>query len=190
MSIILASSSPFRKQILKKLGLPFSICHPNIDESRFHGESAYDLVYRLSQEKARQVAKTNNGIIIASDQIALRDREILTKPKTYQNAVLQLTQSANKCVKFLTSLSVLNTKTQSMQTIVDIATVHFRKLTSEQISRYLKREKPYNCAGSLKSEGLGITLLKSIETNDTNSLLGLPLIALVDMLLSEQVAVL
>ena len=190
MPLILASSSPFRKKILKKLGLPFSICHPNIDESRLADESAYHLVHRLSQEKVREVAKKNSGIIIASDQVALRDKEILTKPKTYQNAFLQLTQSANKRVKFLTALSVLNTKTKSMQTIVDMSTVHFRKLTKEQISHYLKRDEPYNCAGSLKSEGLGIALLKSIETNDANSLLGLPLIALVEILLSEQVAVL
>lgn len=196
VSLILASQSPFRKEVLNKLGMDFSTVSPDIDESRKKNETPEQLVYRLSQEKAHTVAKNHHGLIIASDQVATLDSgtqindDILTKPHTHENAVKQLQQSSGNIVTFLTSLTLLNTNTNNLQTIVETSKVNFRHLTLEQINGYLKKEQPYNCAGSFKSEALGIGLFEHLESNDPNTLIGLPLIQLIKMLENEGVDVL
>ena len=196
MSLILASSSPFRKAILERLGVPFTTASPDIDESRNTSESPYELVYRLSEEKAKEVAKTHSGIIIASDQVATLDTgnkindEIFNKPGTHENAFLQLKKSSGKTVTFLTGIALLNTETSAIQVHVDPFKVHFKKLTDNQISSYLEKEDVLNCAGSFKSEGLGIALFSSMEGGDPNSLIGLPTIKLIEMLAKENVHIL
>ncbi|HIM58517.1 MAG TPA: septum formation inhibitor Maf [Gammaproteobacteria bacterium] len=196
MSLILASSSPFRKSVLNKLGIDFDIVSPNIDESRKDGETPKQLVYRLAEEKAAEVAKTHSGLIIASDQVATlaagtnAKDAILTKPHTHENALKQLQKSSGNTVTFLTSLSLLNTNTNNIQTIVETFKVVFRVLSHQQIDYYLKKEQPYNCAGSFKSEALGISLFERLEGDDPNTLIGLPLIQLVKMLENEGVDIL
>jgi len=196
VSLILASSSPFRKAILERLGVPFTTASPDIDESRNTSESPYELVYRLSEEKAKEVAKTHSGIIIASDQVATLDTgnkindEIFNKPGTHENAFLQLKKSSGKTVTFLTGIALLNTETSAIQVHVEPFKVHFKKLTDNQISSYLEKEDVLNCAGSFKSEGLGIALFSSMEGRDPNSLIGLPTIKLIEMLAKENVHIL
>ncbi len=189
MSLILASSSLARKELLTKLGLDFKVIIANVDETIANTEKPYNAVYRLAQKKAYAVSKKTDGLIIASDQIAVLGNNILTKPHNHKNAIWQLQQcSANK-VEFLTSLALLNTKTNNIQTIVEKTTVYFRKLSSKQITNYLLKEQPYKCVGSFKSEGLGIALFTKLIANDPNSLIGLPIIALVDMLAVEGISV-
>ena len=196
VSLILASSSPFRKELLTKLGLDFSTHAPDIDESRKDSETPEQLVYRLAEEKAAEVAKTQNGLIIASDQVATLgsgtqiDDKILTKPHTHANAIKQLQQSSGNTVTFVTSLTLLNTNTGNIQTVIETFKVVFRTLSAKQIDNYLKKEQPYNCAGSFKSEALGISLFERLEGNDPNTLIGLPLIQLVKMLEHEGVDIL
>ncbi|WP_425352105.1 Maf family protein [Isorropodon fossajaponicum symbiont] len=196
VSLILASSSPFRKTLLAKLGLTFEAYSPKIDESRKKGETPEQLVYRLAQEKAKEIAKTHHGLIIASDQVATlahgknTDDEILTKPKNHENAIKQLQRSSGNTVTFLTSLTLLNTNTNNIQTKVETFKVVFKDLSIEQIEYYLKKETPYNCAGSFKSESLGISLFKRMIGNDPNSLVGLPLIQLITMLENEGISTL
>ncbi len=196
VSLILASSSPFRKELLTKLGLEFSTYAPDIDESRKDGETPGQLVYRLAEEKAVEVAKTQSGLIIASDQVATlgsgtqADDEILTKPHTHENAIKQLQQSSGNTVTFVTSLTLLNTNNNNIQTIVETFKVIFKILNDKQIDNYLKKEQPYNCAGSFKSEALGISLFERLEGNDPNTLIGLPLIQLIKMLENEGVDIL
>jgi MAF protein len=196
VSLILASSSPFRKELLTKLGLDFSTHAPDIDESRKDGETPEQLVYRLAEEKAAEVAKTQSGLIIASDQVATLgsgtqvDDKILTKPHTHENAIKQLQQSSGNTVTFVTSLTLLNTNTGNIQTVIENFKVIFRVLSAEQIDNYLKKERPYNCAGSFKSEALGISLFERLEGNDPNTLIGLPLIQLIKMLEHEGVDIL
>ena len=196
VSLILASSSPFRKELLTKLGLDFSTHAPDIDESRKDGETPEQLVYRLAVEKAAEVAKTQSGLIIASDQVATLgsgtqvDDKILTKPHTHENAIEQLQQSSGNTVTFVTSLTLLNTNTGNIQTVIENFKVIFRVLSAEQIDNYLKKERPYNCAGSFKSEALGISLFERLEGNDPNTLIGLPLIQLIKMLEHEGVDIL
>ncbi|SMM99531.1 Septum formation protein Maf [uncultured Candidatus Thioglobus sp.] len=191
MSLILASSSPFRKTVLNKLGVDFDTVSPNIDESRKKGETPKQLVFRLAQEKAYEVAKTHSGLIIASDQLATLDSgtgiddKVLGKPQTHENAVKQLQKSAGNTVTFFTSLTLLNTNTDNMQTIVDTFKVIFKQLSTEQIEDYLQKDKPYQCAGSFKSESLGATLFERTEGEDPDALIGLPLIQLVKMLANE-----
>ena len=161
MSLILASSSPFRKAILDKLGLPFDVIAPEIDEMRKNNESPFDLVMRLSKEKALEVSKTHSGLIIASDQVATLDSgenvedEILTKPGTHENAFLQLKKSSGKSVNFLTGLALMNTDTKEIQLHVEYYKVKFKTLSDNQILNYLSKEDALNCAGSFKSEEIG-----------------------------------
>ena len=196
MSLILASSSPFRKAILERLGVLFITASPDIDESRNTSESPYELVYRLSKEKAKEVAKTHSGIIIASDQVATLDTgnttndKIFNKPGTYENAFAQLKKSSGKTVTFLTGIALLNTETSVIQVHVEPFKVNFRLLTDNQILSYLEKEDVLNCAGSFKSEGLGIALFSSMEGRDPNSLIGLPTIKLIEMLAKENVHIL
>jgi septum formation protein len=196
VALILASSSPFRQTLLNKLGLEFSVQSPDIDESRKPGESPEQLVYRLAQDKAREVAKSKPGLIIASDQVAtLQDGlgaqdVVLGKPHTHENAIKQLSACSGNVVTFVTSLCLLNTNSGNIQTIVENYKVVFRALKPEQIDNYLKKEQPYNCAGSFKSEGLGISLFTSLEGRDPNTLIGLPLIQLIKLLENEGIDIL
>ena len=195
MSLILASSSPFRKAILDNLGLTFKVVAPEINEARKANESPIDLVSRLSKEKALAVSKSHSGLIIASDQVATldsgenEDDVILTKPGSHENAFLQLKKSSGKTVNFLTGLVLMNTNTQYTQLHVEHFKVTFKILSDNQILNYLSKEDVLNCAGSFKSEGLGAELLSQMEGNDPNSLIGLPSIRLIDMLAKEDVQV-
>ena len=190
-TLLLASSSPYRRELLARLQLPFSWQSPSIDESQRAGEDALALVKRLAEEKARALSKGNpDHLIIGSDQVAvLEDGQILGKPHDLARAQTQLRAASGGSVTFLTGLALLNTTTGRCQVDCVPFTVHFRQLSDERILRYLEREQPFDCAGSFKSEGLGIALFRSTEGEDSTSLIGLPLIRLVDMLLNEDVEI-
>ncbi len=191
MELILASTSEFRRSILQKLHLPFKTKAPNVDETPLPDESPEQLVARLAQSKAQAIADTHpQAVVIGSDQVALFNGKILGKPHTYDNAVKQLSEFSGHQVRFLTGLTVINGKTNNTETIVEPFSVYFRQLTAAQIHRYVEAEKPFNCAGSFKSEGLGICLFEKLEGDDPNSLIGLPLIQLVRMLNNAGVDVL
>jgi MAF protein len=182
--LLLASSSPYRHELLARLELPFSSASPNIDETPVAGEVPEDLAIRLAESKARVLAPTHpEHWIIGSDQVAaLPDGTLLSKPGNYQTAYKQLVQSSGQSVNFLTGLALLDADSGKLQTCCEQFTVHFRDLTAEEIDAYLRKEEPYDCAGSFKMEGLGITLFRELQGRDPNSLIGLPLIALTDML--------
>ncbi len=190
MKIVLASTSPFRKTILEKLDLPFETLSPQTDETRLDGEPPEKLVQRLALAKAQAVAGIcTDALIIGSDQVAVIDGEILGKPGTHEKAVKQLQRASGKAVRFFTGLCLLNATTGNRQVEVVPFDVVFRTLTETQIENYLEKEKPYNCAGSFKSEALGIALFEKLRGDDPNTLMGLPLIRLVRMLEEEGVAV-
>ena len=188
-SIVLASSSPYRKQILEKTNLPFITCSPDIDESAGINESAESMVTRLTKEKALAIQEQfPNHLIISSDQVAtLDDGTILTKPHTHENAIKQLRKCNSKTITFLTGLSLLNSSTNNQQLIVEPFEVTFRSLSNSEIENYLSIEKPYDCAGSFKVEGLGICLFEKLNGNDINALVGLPLIRLLELLRNESI---
>ena len=189
--LVLASTSPYRRELLERLGIPFETASPNIDETASPNETPEQLVERLAESKARAVAYDfPDTLIIGSDQVAVLDKKILGKPGNHQDAVQQLSNARGKKVLFLTGLCLFNTTTGNVQTSVDRFSVEFRELTASQIENYLQREKPYDCAGSFKSEGLGLSLFKKMEGDDPNALIGLPLITLINMMLVEGVDVL
>jgi len=184
--LVLASTSPYRKELLQRLGLEFRTAAPNVDESCQPGEAPEQLVKRLAEEKARAVAKQfPDALIIGSDQVAVIGTDILTKPGTHENAVAQLQCCSGQTVTFLTGLCLFNARSGKAQTEVVPFRVHFRPLNAAQIENYLRREQPYNCAGSFKSEGLGISLFDRLEGDDPATLIGLPLIRLIRMLETE-----
>ncbi len=180
--IILASTSPFRKELLGRLNLPFATVAPDVDESRLDNEPATDLVGRLSEAKARAVGATHEGLIIGSDQVATHGETILGKPGDHATAMQQLRQLSGEHVTFLTGLCLLNSVTGEVQLDVVPFSVVFRRLDDARIDRYLRHDQPYNCAGSFKSEGLGIALFERMEGDDPTALVGLPLIRLTGML--------
>ena len=183
MKLILGSSSPFRRELLDRLGLDYECDSPEIDESRLEGESAEALVVRLAEAKARAVAERHSdALIIGSDQVAVLGEQILGKPGSHDKAVEQLTQASGQFVTFHTGLCLYDSRHDTSQIVHEPFAVQFRKLTDSQIENYLQREQPYNCAGSFKSEGLGIALFERMEGEDPNALIGLPLIRLVSML--------
>jgi septum formation protein len=189
--LILGSSSPFRAEILTKIGLPFITASPDIDESSLVGEQAEQLVQRLSEQKAYKIAESHpNALIIGSDQVAVLEGTILGKPGNHDNAVKQLTAASGKTVKFLTGLALLNSQTGHIQSVVETFEVGFKTLSASQIDFYLRQEQPYQCAGSFKSEGFGISLFSKLQGNDPNSLIGLPLIRLISLLEAEGIDVL
>lgn len=182
MNVILASSSPYRRMLLEKLGFPFTCISPDIDESPLEKEAPRDLVARLAKAKAAEIAKQSNaGIVIASDQTACFNGVPLGKPHTVENAVAQLEQFSGNTVTFYTSLFVHNIESGDAEGVVDTYKVVFRSLTRRQIEAYVAKESPLDCAGSFKSEGLGITLFERLEGDDPNALIGLPLIKLVTL---------
>ena len=189
--LVLASTSIYRSQLLSTLQIPFQTAAPDVDETPLPGESAEQTSWRLSRIKAEVVAKRfPDALIIGSDQVALLDGQQIGKPLIHDNAVQQLSAMRGKTVTFYTALSLLNAANGEMQTDVAITKVSFRDLSDEQIERYLKKEQPYHCAGSAKSEGLGIALISSIRGDDPNALIGLPLILLVSMLEKQGVRIL
>jgi len=189
--ITLASTSPFRRALLEKLGLPFDVQAPEIDEQPRPGEHAEALVARLAREKAGAVAAQRaGGVVIGSDQVAVLDGKILGKPGGHEQAVAQLTRSSGRSVTFFTGLCVWDADSGAEQTEVVPFRVVFRELSPAQIETYLRREQPYNCAGSFKSEGLGVALFERLEGEDPNTLIGLPLIRLTRMLEARGIAVL
>ncbi len=188
LPILLASSSTYRRALLAKLGLAFEWASPDVDESPLENERAESLVMRLSEAKARSLANSHpNKLIIGSDQVAILDHQILNKPQTHERAFAQLRSASGRSVIFHTGLCLLNTQTGKFQIAVENFSVHFRALSDQQIHNYLKLEQPYDCAGSFKAEGLGISLFTKLDGDDPNSLVGLPLIRLIEMLGNEGV---
>jgi septum formation protein len=188
--LILGSSSSYRYELLLRLQLPFEVSSPNIDESALTEEKPETIASRLAEEKARAVARIYpNALIIGSDQVATLDGIQLGKPLNYENAIKQLTSMRGKEVIFHTALCLFNSCSGRIQSKLVSSLVKFRKLSDEQILNYLAKEQPYHCAGSAKYEGLGIALIERMESDDTSAIIGLPLIALVDMLVNEGVEV-
>ncbi len=186
--LILASTSPFRRELLQRLGIDFSTAAPDIDESAHPGEKPSELVRRLSEAKARAIGASRQGLIIGSDQVASTGDDILGKPGSHEKAVEQLKYLSGKSVCFYTGLCLLNTETDTARVEVAPYTVLFRRLDDSQIENYLRADEPYNCAGSFKSEGLGITLFERMEGDDPSALIGLPLIQLTTMLREAGIA--
>ncbi|RIX46098.1 MAG: septum formation inhibitor Maf [Rhodocyclales bacterium GT-UBC] len=191
LPLILASTSPYRRELLNRLGVPFQTIDPKTDESPRDNELPEALALRLSEAKARAVASTfPDSLIIGSDQVATVGGKVYGKPGNHQNAVAQLRELSGKTVNFFTGLSLLNTRTGHCESRGIPTLVSFRELSDQEIDNYLLREPAYNCAGSAKSEGLGIALLRSMQGDDPNALIGLPLIALCDMLRNQGVSIL
>lgn len=187
-ALLLASSSPARRDLLARLGLPFTCASPDVDENAMPGEETAGLVRRLSEAKALALADRHAGLIIGSDQALTIDGETLGKPGSHEKAAEQLRRLSGRDITFQTGLCLINTVTGHRQTTVEPFTVSVRHLSDSTIDRYLRREQPYQCAGSFKCEGLGITLFRQFQGRDPNSLIGLPLMALTDFLLNEGIA--
>ena len=184
MKIILASSSSYRQSILKKLHIPFSCVAPNIDESSVATESISEQVARLAKNKALTIATQKahvNSYVIGSDQLASFDGQVLGKPGDFATAKQQLLMCSGKTVRFYTGLCLIHSAKNQLSHIVETFDVTFKTITESQISTYLQIEQPYDCAGSFKCEGLGIALFESLDGRDPNTLIGLPLIALMDL---------
>jgi len=191
MQLVLASTSPYRRALLEHLGLTFETAAPDTDETPLENETPNALVARLSEAKARAIAaQFPNALIIGSDQVAVLDDQVLGKPGNHENAIQQLQAASGRRVNFLTGLCLLNSKTGHCHVTVVPFSVVFRSLSEKQIEQYLLRDKPYQCAGSFKSEGLGISLFEKMEGDDPNALIGLPLIELTTLLAAEGMDVL
>lgn len=163
--------------------VPFDTANPGIDETPLDGETPIELVERLAIAKAQEIAKSSpDALIIGSDQVALHGDDIVGKPHTHENAVKQLRAASGKKIELFTGLALINSSTGSIQSEVVPFRVHFKQLSDDVIERYLRKEEPYNCAGSVRSEGLGVALFERFDGDDPNALIGLPLIRLVAML--------
>jgi septum formation protein len=189
-NLILASSSPYRRELLTHLQIPFTCISPEVDETPAPDELPQQTALRLAQEKAKKVGDTHtNALIIGCDQVATLDNQQLGKPLNHDNATKQLRMMRGREVTFYSALCLYNANTKNMQATVVPYVVKFRNLTDAQIESYLLKEQPYHCAGSAKSEGLGIAIIEKMTGEDPNALIGLPLIALVTMLQNEGLAV-
>jgi septum formation protein len=181
--LVLASTSPFRRELLSRLAIPFETLAPEVDESPLPGETPEELVQRLSEAKARAgAARFPHALVIGSDQVAVVDGEVLGKPGDHDRARVQLQKLSGKTVTFLTGLCLYDAASGAADTRLVPFRVRFRILDETRIERYLRLEQPYNCAGSFKSEGLGITLFEAMEGEDPTALIGLPLITLTTLL--------
>jgi septum formation protein len=188
--LILASSSVYRRELLDRLQLSFAVESPNVDETALTGEKPEETALRLAQEKARKIGSHHpEALVIGCDQVATLDGQQLGKPLTHDNAVKQLRLMRGRSVTFHSALCLYNAATGNMQVENVVVEVRFRELSDEQIENYLLKEQPYHCAGSAKSEGMGIALIEWMRGDDPNALIGLPLIALVSMLKNEGVPV-
>lgn len=184
--LALASSSPYRRMLLERLGIPFEYAAPDVDETPSSGETPEQLTLRLALEKARALAgRFTDHLIIGSDQVLLLDGQAVSKPGSHAAARDQLRRCSGRTVQFTTSLCLLNSRTGKHQLTSEPFQVSFRELDDESIERYLQREQPYDCAGSFKAEGMGISLFSALRGDDPNSLIGLPLIKLCEMLRQE-----
>jgi septum formation protein len=189
--LVLASTSPYRRELLQRLQLQFETIAPGVEEAPLAGEAAATTAVRLAQAKARAVRSTfPHALIIGSDQVAEIDGERLDKPGTHERAVAQLRRLSGRAANFHTAVALLNAATGALHSRLVVTRVVFRELTPAVIDAYLRKEQPYDCAGSAKSEGLGIALLRAIEGDDPTALIGLPLIALTELLAAEGVRVL
>jgi len=183
MHIILASSSPFRKELLDRLHLEYDCISPDVDETLLDNETPDHYVRRLAQLKAQTIADNHpNSVVIGSDQCAVINQNILGKPGNFDNALIQLKSAQGKTAFFHTGLCVLHKQNNFCDVDNILFQVTFRDLNDRQLTRYLKTEEPYNCAGSFKSEAYGISLFASMEGSDPTALMGLPLIRLISML--------
>ncbi len=190
MKLILASSSPYRRALLARLKIPFEAISPDVDETARAGETPEQLVERLAREKAHKIAASHrDALVIGSDQVAVYNGKIVGKPHGHDKAVAQLREASGRAVMLYTGLVLFNVATGKEQCEVIPYRVTFRTLTDELIESYLRKEQPYSCAGSVKSEGLGIALLEKFEGDDPNTLIGLPLIRLVRMLENEGIKI-
>jgi septum formation protein len=190
LELILASTSRYRKDLLSRLGLAFESAAPEVDETPLDSEQPTDTARRLALAKAQAVRTRFPGaLIIGSDQVAVCDGVRLDKPLTHEVAVQQLSHVSGRSVTFYSAVVLLNASSGRIQSRLVPTTVKFRRLDDAEIERYLRREPAYDCAGSAKSEGLGISLVESIESGDPTALVGLPLIALSNMLREEQLIV-
>lgn len=186
LPILLGSSSGYRRSLLEKLQLPFIWTAPSIDETPLTNEPPATLALRLAKSKAQSLASSfPNYLIIGSDQTCTCKGKIYGKPYTPEQAFLQLRAFSGERVIFYTGLCLYNSQTHTSQEICETYTLEFRNLDNEDIREYIRREEPLDCAGSIKTEGLGITLIKAFIGEDPNSLVGLPLIKLIDMLKNE-----
>lgn len=191
LKLILASSSIYRHELLTRLQIPFGCIAPEVDETPLANELPQETALRLAQAKAKKVGATNtDALIIGCDQVATLDNRQLGKPLTHENATRQLHLMRGREVIFHSALCLYNAQTQNMQAKVVPYLVKFRNLSDAQIDSYLSKEQPYHCAGSAKSEGLGIAIIEKMTGDDPNALIGLPLIALINMLNKEGVSVL
>ena len=183
LPLVLASSSPYRRELLARLGVPFEWQSPDIDESRRPGEPPDALSRRLAETKARAIAgRYNRHLIIGSDQVAALGQDVLTKPGGLEQARTQLARASGQRLTFHTALALLDSETGHCRVEVDTTETCFRTLQADEIERYLAAEQPFDCAGSFKVEGLGITLFEEVATGDPTALVGLPLIRLAALL--------
>ena len=174
--LILASTSPYRRALLARLHVPFEAVAPHVEEARRPGEPAEDMAVRLARLKAEAVAGQHpQAVVIGSDQVAVRGKELLGKPGTAAKCFEQLRRSSGKEVLFLTAVHVIDGTAGSMESHVDVTRVRFRKLTTAEIERYIELDQPLDCAGGFKAESLGIALFECIESRDPTGLTGLPL---------------
>lgn len=177
LRLVLGSTSTYRRQLLERLGIPFTVAASSVDEEPLPGESAVDLAQRLARAKAEAVARRHpQSLVIGSDQLALCGRDVLGKPGSGERAIAQLKSLSNQRVVFHTAVHVINTAATTHDSHVDLTTVHFRQLKEDEITRYVARDKPYDCAGGFKVESLGVALFSRIESQDPTALIGLPLI--------------
>ncbi|REF27813.1 MAF protein [Xenorhabdus cabanillasii] len=188
LPIVLSSTSIYRRLLLEKIGLPFTCAAPYVNESLQENETPEQLVMRLSQAKATTLQKHySSHLIIGSDQVCVLNGKITGKPHNFENALSQLKKASGQRVTFYTGITLFNSKTGNTDTRCELFHVHFRTLTEAEIINYLKKEQPFNCAGSFKSEGLGITLFEKLDGKDPNTLIGLPLITLTEMFIRQGV---
>jgi septum formation protein len=181
--LILASTSPYRRELLQRLGLAFDVEPSGVDETALPGEAPEALALRLARAKAAAVAARHvDALVIGSDQVAVLEGRVLGKPGSHADAIHQLELASGRPMQFHTAVCLHDGASGATATDLATVRVRFRKLTPEQIERYLQREQPYDCAGSAKVEGLGITLLERVDSDDPTALIGLPLIRLVTLL--------
>ncbi len=182
-SLILASTSPYRRELLARLGLPFDVVHPAVDEAPRRGEAPEALALRLAVEKAGSAAaRSPEALVIGADQVAVLGEALLPKPLTHANAVAQLRAMRGRRVRFLTAVAVVRGADRATRSRLVPCDVDFRHYSDDAIERYLRAEQPYDCAGAAKIEGLGIALVRRLAGEDPTALIGLPLIALVELL--------
>lgn len=189
--IVLASTSPYRRELLARLRVPFEITAPGVDEVALSGEAPRDTAVRLSEWKAKAaVASCEGALVIGSDQVAVLDGKSIGKPGSHEVAVLQLRTLRGRCVTFHTAVALLNTTSGAIQVAEVPTEVYFRQCTDDEIENYLALERPYDCTGSARIEGLGVALVERIVSDDPTALIGLPLMQLVTMLRNEGVRIL